>query len=92
METSIWIQEEFIMQNLVLLFFGFLLLCALFNELVQNIKEKRIDDLKLHKMKKIFKYAYLYVFDRDKEKTVKYMKEIQKKNLVDEKYKLLKGV
>lgn len=92
MDTTLWIQEEFIMQNLVLLFFGFLLLCALFNELVQNIKEKRIDDLTLFKMKKIFKYAYLYVFDRDKEKTVAYMKKIQKKNLVDEKYKLLKGV
>lgn len=92
MDTTLWIQEEFIMQNYVLLFFGFLLLCALFNELVQNIKEKRIDDLTLFKMKKIFKYAYLNVFDRDKEKTVAYMKEIKRKNLVDEKYKLLKGV
>ena len=92
MDTTLWIQEEYIMESYVLLFFGFLFLCAMFGELVQNLKEKKIDDLTLFKMKKIFKYAYLYVFDRDKEKTVKYMREIQKKNLVDEKYKLLKGV
>jgi hypothetical protein len=41
-------------------------------------------------MKKIFKYVYLNVFDMDKQKTVEFMKEIKRKNLINEKYDLIK--
>lgn len=83
-----YIQEEYILQCFVLIFFVSLLLVALITEL--NEKRKKIDEFTYYKMKKIFKYVYLNIFEMDKEKTVAYMKEIKRKNLVNEKYDLIK--
>ena len=83
-----YIQEEYILQSFVLIGFVSLLLVALITEL--NEKRKKIDEFTYYKMKKIFKYVYLNVFDRDKEKTVAFMKEIKRNNLINEKYDLIK--
>ena len=83
-----YLQEEYILQSFVLIFFVSLLLVALITEL--NEKRKKIDEFTYYKMKKIFKYVYLNVFDMDKQKTVEFMKEIKRKNLVNEKYDLIK--
>ena len=82
-----YIQEEYILQSFVLIGFVSLLLVALITEL--NEKRKKIDEFTYYKMKKIFKYAYLNVFNGNKEQTVKYMKEIKRNNLINEKYDLI---
>lgn len=83
-----YIQEEYILQCFVLIGFVSLLLVALITEL--NEKRKKIDEFTYYKMKKIFKYVYLNVFNGNKEQTVEFMKEIKRKNLVNEKYDLIK--
>ena len=83
-----YIQEEYILQSFVLIGFVSLILVALITEL--NEKRKKIDEFTYYKMKKIFKYAYLNIFEMDKQKTVEFMKEIKRKNLVNEKYDLIK--
>ena len=83
-----YIHEEYILQSFVLIGFISLLLVALITDL--NEKRKKIDEFTYYKMKKIFKYVYFNVFDRDKEKTVAFMKEIKRNNLINEKYDLIK--
>lgn len=83
-----YLQEEYILQSFVLIGFVSLLLVAFITEL--NEKRKKIDEFTYYKMKKIFKYVYLNVFNGNKEQTVKYMKEIKRNNLINEKYDLIK--
>jgi hypothetical protein len=84
-----YIHEEFILQNIVLITFAILFIVALISELICN--QKKIDEFSKFKMKKIFKFAYFNLFNQDKEETIKYMKEIYRKDLINEKYDLIKG-
>ena len=88
-----FIQEEFILQNIVLVIFGIGFIIACINEYIQRKQE--LDEISQLKLKKIFKFAYK-VFDNGnkeetKKKTISFCKEIQRKRLINEKYDLIKG-
>lgn len=86
---DVFIQEEYIIEAFVIIVFGCVFLAGFIFELIDRRKE--IDEFSRFKMKKIFKYVYFNLFDRDKEETIKYMREIKNKNLINEKYDLIKG-
>lgn len=84
-----YISEEFILQNLVLIVFGILFLVCMLGELFQRKEE--IDEFTKYKIKKIYKFAYTNFFNRNKKLAVAYVKDVYKKNLVNEKYDLIRG-
>lgn len=90
---STHILEEFILQNILLVFFGIGFICACVNEYTQRKDE--LDEISKLKLKKIFKFAYNVFWNGNKEetkkKTISFCKEIQKRNLINEKYDLIKG-
>lgn len=89
-----FIQEEFILQTFVLIIAGLFLLQIMLCELFQRRKE--IDEITKYKLKKIYSVAYKHFFNGNKEETkkqsVKYIKDVYNKKLVNEKYDLIKGV
>lgn len=93
MDTATYIQEEFIMQNIVLIIFGIFFLIALVGELFQRKNE--LDDIAKMKLKKIYQFAYVRLFNGNREETKKntiaFCKEVHRKRLVNEKYDLIKG-
>lgn len=88
-----YILEEFILQNIVLVIFGigFILVCI--NEYIQRKDE--LDEISQLKLKKIFKFAYNVFWNGNKEetkqKTISFCKEVRRRNLINEKYDLIKG-
>jgi hypothetical protein len=90
---STYILEEFILQNIVLVIFGIGLVIACINEYIQRKQE--LDEISQLKLKKIFKFAYNVFWNGNKEetkqKTISFCKEVKKRNLINEKYDLIKG-
>lgn len=91
---STHILEEFILQNILLVFFGIGFICVCVNEYTQRKDE--LDEISKQKLKKIFKFAYNNIFwneskEERKQKTISLCKEIQRKRLINEKYDLIKG-
>ena len=90
---STHILEEFILQNILLVFFGIGFIVTCINEYVERKQE--LDEISQLKLKKIFKFAYK-VFDngnkeQTKKKTISFCKEVRRRNLINEKYDLIKG-
>jgi hypothetical protein len=88
-----FIQEEFILQNILLIVFGLGFVVACINELFQRRDE--IDEISKQKLKKIYKFTYNIFYNGNKEetkqKTISFCKEVRKRNLINEKYDLIKG-
>ena len=89
-----FIQEEFILQNILLIVFGLGFVIACVSEYIHRKQE--LDELTQYKLKKIFKFAYNNIFsdgnkEERKQKTISLCKEIQRKRLINEKYDLIKG-
>lgn len=90
---STHIYEEFILQNIVLVIFGIGFVIACIGEYIERKQE--LDEISQLKLKKIFKFAYNVFWNGNKEetkqKTISFCKEVRRRNLINEKYDLIKG-
>lgn len=90
---DIYIQEEFILEAFVLLLAGLFFIQISLCELFQRRKE--LDEFTRRKFKKIGQYAYSHFAQENKQtakaKTVEFLKEVDKKGLLNQKYDLIKG-
>lgn len=84
-----YISEEFILQNIALIIFSMFILVAMVNEYFN--RQKDIDEITKFKLKKLYKFAYTHFFNRNKKLALQYIKDVHKKNLVNEKYDLIRG-
>ena len=88
-----YILEEFILQNILLVFFGIGFVIACIGEYIERKQE--LDEISQLKLKKIFKFAYNVFWNGNKEetkqKTISFCKEVHRKRLINEKYDLIKG-
>ena len=93
MDTATYIQEEFILQGITLAFFLVFFLAEMISELIER-KKTVIDDLTKRKIKKLYQFAYVRLFNGNVAETKKnaktFCKDLYKKNLIDEKYDLMK--
>ena len=87
------ILEEFILQNILLVFWGIGFILACINEYIQRKDE--LDEISKQKLKKIYKFTYNILYNGNKEetkqKTISFCKEVHRKRLINEKYDLIKG-
>ncbi len=90
---DIYTQEEFILEAFVLLIASLFWIQAMICELFQRRKE--INEFTRHKFKKIAQYAYSHFAQENRQtaraKTVDFLKEVDKKGLLNQKYDLIKG-
>lgn len=92
-----YLQEEYILQNIVLIIPAFLILTAAATEIYERFLKPRIpDELTQRKLRKIAFVTYRFFADegpkKARKKTAKMLREIYRTDTVNEKYDLIRGL
>lgn len=92
-----YIEEEFILQNIVLIIPAFMLAMGAIAEIYERFLKPRIpDELTQRKLRKIAFVTYRFFADegpkKARKKTAKMLREIYRSGTVNEKYDLIRGL